>query len=261
MYNEIIERFVKAQEAADAAYRSAANFERDCLAGIPEHSHAVEVRSDYRTHAELERFCSSLAGNVINRARREFAPAGTRLDIDDATERQQAGLDIGEALNAGRVPDIDGLWASLRARYGGDGGKELAYQQAAQRVIKGFWLNRKKEVKRTASAVVLRLRATSEGCYGRSARKLGYYSCQHAADCLQGLIAFAAKAGHAALASGPGRMNVHTLEYNYREKRSYPGLDIVFFKDAWEFKFSHQIAEELMLFIREYGAVFMEDQS
>ncbi|SPS02600.1 hypothetical protein [Cupriavidus taiwanensis] len=217
MYNEIIEHFVKAQEAADAAYRSAANFERDCLAGIPEHSHAVEVRSDYRTHAELERICSSLAGNVINRARREFGPAGTRLDI-------------GEALNAGRVPDIDGLWASLRARYGGDGGKEMAYQQAAQRVIKGFWLNRKKEVKRTASAVVLRLRATSEGCYGRSARKMGYCSCQHAADCLQGLIAFAAKAGHAALASGLGRMNVHTLEYNYREKRSYPGLDILFLR-------------------------------
>lgn len=261
MYNEIVERFIKAQESAGAAYRSVASFERETLAGIAQHAHAVDVRSDYSTHRELESFCISLAGNVVNRARREFAPAGTRLDIDDATEREHAGLNIGEALDAGRVPDIDGLWASLHARYGGDGGKELAYQQAAQRIIKGFGLNRKKDVQRTASAVVLRLRATSEGCYGRSARKLGYYSCQHAGDCLQGLMAFAAKAGHQALAIGLGRLNVHTLEYSYREKRSFPGLDVVFFKDAWDFKFSHQIAEELMLFIGEYGAVFMEDQS
>ncbi|BDB30122.1 MULTISPECIES: hypothetical protein [Cupriavidus] len=259
MYNEIIERFVRAQEAACAAYRSAASFERECLAGIPGNSHTVEIRSEYGTARELESFCSSLAGNVVNRARREFAPAGTRLDIDDTKEHEHAGLDIGKALKAGKIPDIDGLWASLHDRYGGSGGKELAYQQAAQRIIKGFWLNRRNEVQRTASAVILRMRVTSEGCYGRSCRKVGYYSCQTAADCLQGLTAFAAKAGHSSLASGLSRINVHNIEYNYREKQSHPGLDIVFFKDGWEFKFSHQVAEALMLFIGEFGAAFMEE--
>ncbi|MGX6564882.1 hypothetical protein [Cupriavidus necator] len=248
-----------ALQAACAAYRSAASFERESLEGVPGHSHAAEIRSEYRTARELERFCSSLAANVVNRARREFAPAGTRLDIDDTKEHERAGLDIREALRTGNIPDIDRLWSSLQRHYGGDSGRDLAYQQAAQRIIRGFWLNRRSVVQRTASAVVLRLRVTSEGCFGRSTRKVSYYSYQNAAECLEGLAAFAGKAGQPALASGLLRINVHNIEYSYRDKQHHPGLDIVFFKDAWEFKFSHQVADDLMLFVGEYGAAFMQE--
>ncbi|MDK3022904.1 hypothetical protein QO239_09905 [Cupriavidus taiwanensis] len=259
MYNRIIEQFIAAQKAAHAAYAAAAAFERETVAAVPDHYLSVDLRSEYRTERELQSFCRSVAGGVVNRARREFAPAGARLDIDNQDEYERAGLDIGEALKAGKIPDLDGLWTSMARRYGGHGGAELAYQQAAQRIVSGFGLNRKREVQRTASVVVLRKHAISEACYGRSARKVGYYSCQSTADCLSGLATFAAKAGHHMLAGGLNRVNVHQVEYNYREKHSYPGLDIVFFKEAWEFRFSHQVADDLMLFLGEYGEAFMQE--
>ncbi|WP_434034729.1 hypothetical protein [Cupriavidus sp. a3] len=259
MYKEIIEQFIAAQKAAHAAYAAAAAFERETVAAIPDHYRSVELRSEYRTAQELEKFCRSVASGVVNRARREFAPQGARLDIVHEDEYKRAGLDIDAALRAGKIPDIDGLWASMARRYGGHGGAELAYQQAAQRIISGFGLNRKREVKRTASAVVLRKHVTSEACYRRTARKVGYYSYQSTADCLSGLATFATKAGHQLLAGGLSQVNVHDVEYNYREKLSYPGLDIVFFKDAWEFKLSHQVADDLMLFLGEYGEAFMQE--
>jgi len=259
MYKRIIEQFIAAQKAAHAAYAAAAAFERETVAAIPDHYHSVELRSEYRTEKELQSFCRSVAGGVVNRARREFAPPGARLDIANQDEYERAGLDIDKALKAGKIPDIDGLWASMARRYGGHGGAELAYQQAAQRIISGFGLNRRREVQRTASAVVLRKSVISEACYRRSSRKVGYYSCQSTADCLSGLATFAAKAGHHLLAAGLNRVNVHDVEYNYREKQSYPGLDIVFFKEAWEFKFSHQVADDLLLFLGEYGEAFMQE--
>lgn len=76
MYNQIIERFTAAQQAARQAYQDAADFERDMLAGTgtEEPFFAVGVRSTYRQENELEKFCQSLAGNVVSRARKEFAP-------------------------------------------------------------------------------------------------------------------------------------------------------------------------------------------
>ncbi len=259
MYKQIIEQFIAAQQAAHAAYVAAAAFERETVAGIADHYHAVDVRSEFATTRELQSFCRSLASGVVNRARREFAPQGSRLDIQDHDEHERTGLDIDADLKAGRIPDIDGLWASLTARYGGNGGADLAYQQAAQRIVNGFGLNRKREIKKSASAVILRKHVGSEACFGRSARRVGYYSQQSTADCLTGLATFAAKAGHHVLANCLNRFNLHQLEYHYREKECYPGLDIVFFKDAWEFKFSHQVADDLMLFIGEYGEAFMQE--
>ncbi|CAN7768236.1 hypothetical protein LJR296_007262 [Cupriavidus necator] len=201
MYNQIIEKFIAAQKAAHAAYAAAADFEREAVAAIPDHYRSVELRSEYATARELTSFCRSVAGGVVNRARREFAPTASRLDIDNQDEYERAGLDIDAALKAGKIPDIDGLWASMTRRYDRRGGAELAYQQAAQGINNGFGLNRKREVKRTASAVVLRKHVGSEACFRRSARELGYYGCQSTADCLSGLATFAAKAGHHLLAS------------------------------------------------------------
>lgn len=158
MYNEIIEKFIAAQQAARQAYQDAANLERAMLAGTgtEEPFFAVGVRSDHRQNNELEKFCQSLAGNVVSRARREFAPAGARLDIDNSAEYERAGLDIQKALRKGDIPDLDKLWASLTAHYKGDGGAATAYRQAASRIVRNFGLHRNAEVKRTAAGVVLK---------------------------------------------------------------------------------------------------------
>lgn len=260
MYNEIIERFIAAQKAARAAYLSASTFERETLGDLPEHYRAIDLRTDYKTRDELRKMCRSLAGTVVNRARREFAPSGSRLDIKDDDEHKIAGLDIEEALKKGHIPDVDRLWSSLQARYQGDGGREMAYRQAAGRIVRTFGLNRKSEVKRTASAVILRKTVYSEQVFRSSSRKVGHYSTQFTADCLAGLATFAAKAGFAQMHANLGKVNLYDLTYDYREKWSMPGLDLVFFKDAWEFKFSHEVGNELMLFVGEYGQEAMSER-
>jgi hypothetical protein len=253
MYNEIIERFIAAQKAARAAYLSVAAFEREVLGDVPEHYRTVELRTEYKTRDELRKMCRTLAGNVVNRAQRDFAPCGSRLDIKDQDEHEIAGLDIEDALNKGRVPDIDRLWTSLQARYQGDGGREMAYRQAAGRIVRTFGLSRKSEVKRTASAIILRKTVHSESVFNSSSRRVGHYSTQYTGDCLSGLATFAGKAGFVQIQANLSSVNLYDLRYDYREKWSMPGLDLVFFKDAWEFKFSHEVGNELMLFVGEYG--------
>ncbi|CAM3373061.1 MULTISPECIES: hypothetical protein [Cupriavidus] len=262
MYNQIIEKFIAAQRTARQAYQDAAQFEREALAstGAGEPFFAVGVRSEYRQDDELEKFCFALAGNVVSRARREFAPVGARLDIDNQAEFDRAGLDIGKALKKGNIPDVDQLWASLSAYYNGDGGATTAYRQAAARIVRGFGLHRNAEVKRTASGVVLKKSVHSEAGWKSARRRVGYYSTQPTADCLSGLATFAGKAGNAVLASMLQRIDLHQLEYTSREKMSMPGLDITLYNDKWEFKFSHELAEPLMLFVGEYGQDAMQER-
>ncbi|MGT2509661.1 hypothetical protein [Cupriavidus basilensis] len=120
-------------------------------------------------------------------------------------------------------------------------------------------------MQRTASAVILRKSVHSEGVYGRTGvRKIGFSSGrQTAVHCLAALETFAAKAGAADLAMRLDRFDrfgLSGLEFTYRQKERFPGMDLVFYKDYWEFKLSHDLAEQLMLFIGEYGASFMAER-
>nr|WP_315593833.1 hypothetical protein [uncultured Cupriavidus sp.] len=262
MYNQIIEKFIAAQRSARQAYQDAAAFEREALAdaGTVEPFLAVDVRSEYRQENELEKFCFKLAGSVISRARREFAPLGARLDIENEAEYERAGLDIRRALKKGEIPDLDKLWASLTAHYQGDGGATTAYRQAASRIVRNFNLHRNAEVKRTASGVVLKKPVYTETVWNSSRRKVGYHSTQPTADCLMGLATFAGKAGNAALARRLESINLYELEYTSREKLNFPDLDITLFNDKWEFKFGNELADDLMLFVGEYGQEAMQER-
>lgn len=262
MYNQIIEKFIAAQHAARQAYQDAANFEREALAGTgtAEPFFAVNVRSEYREEEELKKFCFALASNVVSRARRQFAPVGARLDIDNDAEYDRAGLDIGKALKKGEVPDLDKLWASLTAHYNGDGGAATAYRQAATRIVRTLGLHRNPEVKRSSAGVVLKKAVYTETAWNSSRRKVCYHSTQMTADCLSGLATFAGKAGNVALAKRLESIDLYRLEYSSREKLTMPGLDITLFNDKWEFKFAHDMAEALMLFVGEYGQEAMQER-
>lgn len=259
MYNSIIEQYKQAQTTAFEAYLKAARFEKECLPDIDPYCYAVEVREEFQVSGELRKFCRRLASAAVKRARNEFAPASGRLDIDDTSEFEIAGLDVDAALRADKIPDVDKLWQSLSTRYGGNAGVEAGYKQAAERIIRNFGLDRQKEVKRTSSGVTLRKSVYSEASFGSPGRRrIGYHSSSHTADCLDGMVTFAAQAGAQRAAEGMKSINVHCFEYEYREKLVYPELEIVFFKEAWEFKFSNPLAEKLMIFVGQYGAEYLE---
>jgi hypothetical protein len=146
----------------------------------------------------------------------------------------------------------------LTERFGGINGKALAYKQAAKRIVDGFGLARNREIRRTASAVILRTHAMSESGFRTAQRKLSYHSAQRMQETLKGFSLFAATAGHLELATQIRNLNTWDFHFDMGGKRGLTGADIVFRKEAWEFKLSHQVGDELAIFVAEHGQEFLE---
>ncbi|MDR5754952.1 MULTISPECIES: hypothetical protein [unclassified Caballeronia] len=165
MYTQLIEQFKTAQTAAAAAYGAVVQAERDVFSdGLTEYS-AMEARSEYKVERELETFCLRLLSRLVMEASRKFAPAGGRIEIDQNHELDRSGVDVGQALRKGNVPDLDGFWQHLERTFGGEAGERVAFEQAAKAIINGFWLKPDTEIKRTSSAVILEKRVTSQSCF------------------------------------------------------------------------------------------------
>src|SRR6478609_2131077 len=123
MYTQLIEQFKTAQTAAAAAYRAVVQAERDVFAdGLTEYS-AMEIRSEYKSERELNTFCRRVLSRLVMEASRKFAPAGGRIEIDQNHELDRSGVDVGEALRKGNVPDLDGFWQHLERTFGGEAGE------------------------------------------------------------------------------------------------------------------------------------------
>ncbi|SPS02259.1 hypothetical protein [Cupriavidus taiwanensis] len=262
MYNQIIEKFIEAQRTARQAYQDAAQFEREALAATsaPEPFFAVGIRSEYRQEDELEKFCFALAGNIVSRARREFAPVGARLDIDNNAEFDRAGLDIGKALKKRRDPRCRpalGIPQRVLQRR-----RRCHHRVPASCGTHCPWLRLAPECGSEAHRV--RRRAQKERPFrgGVEICPPQGWLLQHAAHgrlpVRPGYLR--RKGGYAVLASMLQRIDLHQLEYTSREKMSMPDLDIMLYNDKWEFKFSHELAEPLMLFVGEYGQDAMQER-
>jgi hypothetical protein len=259
MYTNLVQLFKDAQQAAAQAYRAVAAAETEAFEDARlEHYVAMQIRSDYVTENELKGFCQRLVSRLVVEASQQFAPAGGKLDINQAHEADLFGLNVDADLTDGRLPDLDGFWRHLETRFSGDAGREVAFAQAAKAIIDGFWLRPSTEIKRTSSAVVLEKRVSSEISFRTNGRREVTYSSQtHVANTRQGLGTFAGKHGFSPLAHHLKHFYVSNLQFETREKCSFPGLDIVMFNDKWQFKFSHQVGDALSLFISEYGAEYL----
>ncbi|WP_232470903.1 hypothetical protein [Caballeronia hypogeia] len=258
MYTQLIEQFKTAQTAAAAAYGAVVQAERDVFSdGLTEYS-AMEARSEYKVERELETFCLRLLSRLVMEASRKFAPAGGRIEIDQNHELDRSGVDVGQALRKGNVPDLDGFWQHLERTFGGEAGERVAFEQAAKAIINGFWLKPDTEIKRTSSAVILEKRVTSQSCFHSKGQREVYYSSQQAVvTTFDGLATFAKKHQFGALAMQLRNFSVHRLTFSTREKLSFTGLEIVMFNDKWQFKFAHDVGDALSLFISEFGAEYL----
>jgi hypothetical protein len=258
MYTQLIAQFKTAQTAAAAAYASVVQAERDVFAdGLSEYS-AMEARSEYKVERELETFCRRLLSRLVIEASRKFAPVGGRIEIDQNHELDRSGIDVGEALRKGNVPDLDGFWQHLERTFGGEAGERVAFEQAAKAIINGFWLKPDTEIKRTSSAVILEKRVSSEASFRSKGEREVYYSSQQSVvTSFDGLATFAKKHQFGALAMQLRNFSVHRLTFSTREKLSFTGLEIVMFNDKWQFKFAHDVGDALSLFISEFGATYL----
>lgn len=258
MYNALIKQFKLAQATAADAYRAVASAEISLFPGFEDYERATRSRHEFKVEREFTKFCVDLSEVVVRVARREVAPAGTRIEIDRDAELKAAGIDIRESIQSGTTPDLDAFWSHLEKKFSGDAGASIAYQQAAKAIIDGLWLKPTTEMKRTNSGIVVEAPVGSEASFSSSGwRRVSYYSQSRVAGLVTGLTTFAAKSGCTALAGELRHCRLVSDEYRSRDKESLTGLEIVRYNDKWQFKFAHAIGDALSIFISEFGAEYL----
>jgi hypothetical protein len=208
---------------------------------------------------------------LVRKAEREFAPEGGTLKIDEYEALKATNqYDWEERYRRSTwrkkddVPklelDLDAVWLHLENTYGGDAGVTAGLRQQAANLLSVFHFDQAETIRRTASSVNVDLRIWAEKKdYGQNKGMLepSYHSGDTRLKAFSSLRCFAKWAELFDLAN---RLNpeFHDMAnygfcYSSREKRSFPGLEIVMYKERWEWRFSHEVAEKLMLFLGEYA--------
>lgn len=231
---------------------------------------------DHPSTQGIYRVAQQAITNLIQIARHRFAPAGVVLDISQHEVLEAVGMsrwseDYHRDLRPSRrseqsevepTPpvDLDKIWKYLEGTYGGDAGIERAHRQTANFIIKEFKLGGDTEIKRTASSVsCFRRIYASKKYYGPD---VGRYDFGHSSrDWLLELFRSLACAfewtemDQLSIELAPARHRICNYDFTFkpRDRHSFTGLDIVFFKEQMEFKFSHAAAEKLMLYLGTYG--------
>lgn len=228
---------------------------------------------DHPSTQGIYRVASQAITNLIQIARQRFAPAGVVLDISQHEALEATGMSRwseeyhrpsrrGGQSEAESIPpvDLDKLWNYLESTYGGNAGIETAHRQNAMFIIKELNLDGDKEMKRTASSVsCFRRIYTTKKTYGSN---IGEYDFGHSSrDWLFQLFKGLACAfewtemDQLSIELAPARHGICNYDFSFkpRERTSFTGLDIIFFKEQMEFKFSHAAAEKLMLYLGTYG--------
>ena len=208
--------------------------------------------------------------NLIRIAQHRFAPAGVVLDISQLDALEAVGMSrwsdeyhrMNRRSETEFVPpvDLDKLWNYLESTYGGDAGIETAHRQNAKMLINQLNLDRETEMKRTASSVsCFRRIYVSKKTYGSN---IGQYDFGHSSrdwlvDLFKGLAcAFEwAEMDQLSIELAPARHGICNYDFSFksRDRTSFTGLDIIFFKEQMELKFSHGAAEKLMLYLGTFG--------
>lgn len=219
----------------------------------------------------IYRVANQAVSNLIRLAQSRFAPTGGRLDICEFEVLEAVGMknwrDEYDRQNRRSetevMPpvDLDKIWAYLEATYAGDAGIETAHTQNAQFIIKEFRLDGDAEMKRTSSSVSCFLRLWAKKLdYGsnKGMYEIGSYNTRdELIKLFKGLaIVFEwAEMDQLSIELAPARHRIG--DYNFvfkpRDRASFTGLDIVYFKEQWEWKWSHAAADKLMLYLGTYG--------
>ena len=228
---------------------------------------------DHPSTQGIYRLTEQAIANLIQIARRRFAPAGVVLDISQHKVLEAVGMsrwseDYHRQSRRGKPAediasppvDLDKIWHYLETTYGGDAGIEAAHRQNAAMIISQFNLSAETEMKRTASSVSCFKRIyASLKTYGSDAGRydFGHSSRDWLLDLFRGLsCAFEwSEMDQLSIDLAPARHTICTYDFTFksREKVCFAGLEVIFFKEQMEFKFSHAAAAKLMLYLGTFG--------
>lgn len=264
-FNDVFTRYEKCVSIITGLMGLHHSFEREMFGSTL----AEDVRM-----TDISKIASSAVNQLVYRAQREFAPSGGSLKIEtyevlEATGQGDWERKFHDASWRNREKtekpitdflDLNKIWEYLEKTYGGDAGKRLGLTQQANVIIDAFNLNREPEQKRSSSHVSIFKRVYSEKQdYGqdKGRYRLHYNYNQSMSQLFLALVCFAEHAELDALsiAIHPNRHELGSYGYTFdlRSKVNFPGLTIVHYKEKWEFQWSHEAAEKLMLFLGEFG--------
>lgn len=258
-------------------------YERDLsrLSAEQDHLQKLLFGEDWSTIVDnpstqgIYRVAGQAITNLIRIAQQRFAPAGVMLEINQYDVLEAVGMNRwsedyhrpsrrggrSEAESESAPPvDLDKLWNYLEKTYGGDAGIETAHRQNAKFIIQELRLDGESEMKRTASSVsCFRTIYATKKDFGADAGRydFGYSSRDWVVQLFKGLAcAFEwAEMDQLSIEFAPARHEICNFGFSFkpRDRISFTGLDIVFFKEKMELKFSHTAAEKLMLYLGTYG--------
>ena len=265
--NDIFKRYAAYEEAISAASAAQASAEREAF--------GFSLTSRPRTDG-IEEIANNAISMMVHEAQKQFSNRYTSLSIrtsdvltatgqenwqqalQQAPSRLRRGIQQPPVATRPEVPvDLDKIWTYLEKTYGGEAGQIALYKQLAPLLINRLHLN-DKDMRRTATAVIAyqNIRSTTAS-FGA---KTGPYKLNERSDvnvvfdALSHVFEWAGQDA-LALALKPDRHKIGDYEFKFdsREKFSFPGLDIVFFKDSIDWKFSYDAAAKLQLFLGEFG--------
>jgi hypothetical protein len=193
-------------------------------------------------------------GDVLSATGQE----GWREAYEKTPERQSRGKKAVTPRVRPEVPvDLDKIWDYLESTYGGDAGQTALYRQISPMLIRCLHLNGE-DMRRTSTAVIAFQKVySSPASFGS---KTGPYTVGSSGDVTAVFDALAhvfewAGLDDLAIALRPccHKIGQYGFKYESREKATFPGLEVVMFKDTFDYKFSHRVAEKLQMFLGTFG--------
>ena len=266
--NDIFKRYAAYEEAIRTASAAQASAERDAL--------GFSLTSRPRTEG-IEDIAKQAINMMVHEAQKQFSNRYTTLSIrtsdvlaatgqenwelawQPTSSRTRRGEPVVPAPPRPAIPvDLEKIWIYLENTYGGEAGQLALYKQLAPMLINRLHLN-EKDMRRTAKAVIAyqSVRA-SPVSFGSTTGPYKIYERRDVNEVFDALshVFEWSELDALSLALKPDRHKIGEYEFKYdvRDKFSFPGLDIVAMKSTWDWKFGHEAAAKLQLFLGTFGA-------
>lgn len=230
----------------------------------------LDIPSDYDIRGWKESAAEHMVDAMIRHAQQHFALPGLPLKINAKAVHERFPVRTGD--NIINQFDHREVWRYLEQEYGGGQGTAIALQQAANKIVAGFRLNRTEEVKRRSGGVVLNISVFIDSLDKKFTNKsrLSVHCLDKVGEIFHGLACFSEYVGRRKLAAdldaqkkrwgwgtGPDREITTRARYGLGDG----GSEIVMttYTSSFELLIRADVAEELQLFVSKYGEMKREE--
>jgi hypothetical protein len=226
---------------------------------IGESTYGCFESCDYTYESRLMKKAERIVTVMERIAAVRFAPAGAReLEIKKNYKEK--------FVKKHKIESFDPLevWNALEKDLGGTSGRDLGYQQAAEKLVRHFGIKQGMQLKQVRDRVILEMSIWTERHYDQRVT-LNLHGCE--ARVAESMLALKTVATWAGLdTSGAFDALVRQWSYNgsgisSRERLAVSeDIDVITYLGRFEFRFTQAYAGKLQEFVSLYGSDYMKDR-